>query len=85
MIETFLASVYFCGVGDIGPLSLRYNFCFFCREQEPLKSKKHNNITETWHLRAVCANKSTPMVPSVCMFKSSIMSFCFLKVGPVNS
>ena len=75
--------VFFC-VRDIGPLSSDSVFAFV-NSKNLRKAKRHNNITETWHLRAVGANKSTPMVPFVCMVKSSIMSFCFLKVGPVNS
>jgi len=76
--------VYFVGVGDVGPLSSDTVFAFV-KGKNLRKAKRHNNIADTWHLRAVCADKSTPMVPFVRMVESSIMSFCFLEIGPVNS
>ena len=75
----------FCfGVGDVGPLNSDTVFAFV-KGKNHRNAKRHNNIADTWHLRAVCADKSTPMVPFVRMVESSIMSFCFLEIGPVNS
>ena len=75
--------MFFFGVGDVGPLSSD-TVLAFVNSKNLRKAKRHNNITETWHLRAVGANKSTPVVPFVCMVKSSIMSFCFLCVRDIG-
>ena len=59
-------------------------FLFFVKGKNLRKAKRHNNMTETWHLRAVYADESIPMVPLLRMVKSSIMYFYFLRVEPVN-
>ena len=67
--------VYCFGVGDVGPLSSG-TVCAFVKGKNLRKAKRHNNITETWHLRAVYTEHIARISITWCYRAHCIASLC---------
>ena len=50
----------------------------FEKQKDIIALQRHGNS------EPCCVDEATLMVPFACIVKSSIMSFCFVIVGPVN-